>query len=230
MANGTFAAHAALERELAAFFGLRDAMVFSTGYQANLGMLSALAGRDDVMLLDADCHASIYDGCRLGDRRSHPFPPQQRRGPRQAAAPARRARGSDADRRRGHLQHAGRPGAAGGDRRRQAQLRRPICWWTRRIRSACWASTGGASPRRPVSRTRSTSWSAPSARASARSAASARATIPSSTARALRQPAVHVHRVALTLDRRLGPRGPRICCRPGPSCASRLWENAHRSL
>ena len=66
MANGTFAAHAALERELAAFFGRRDAMVFSTGYLANLGMLSALTGRDDVILIDADCHASIYDGCRLG--------------------------------------------------------------------------------------------------------------------------------------------------------------------
>jgi 8-amino-7-oxononanoate synthase len=66
MANGTFAAHAELERELAAFFGRRAAVVFSTGYLANLGMLSALAGRDDVVLIDADCHASIYDGCRLG--------------------------------------------------------------------------------------------------------------------------------------------------------------------
>jgi len=66
MANGTFAAHAALERELAAFFRRREAIVFSTGYLANLGMLSALTGRDDVILIDADCHASIYDGCRLG--------------------------------------------------------------------------------------------------------------------------------------------------------------------
>jgi 8-amino-7-oxononanoate synthase len=66
MANGTFAAHAALERELAEFFGRRSAVVFSTGYLASLGMLSSLPGRDDVILLDADCHASIYDGCRLG--------------------------------------------------------------------------------------------------------------------------------------------------------------------
>jgi 8-amino-7-oxononanoate synthase len=66
MANGTFAAHAALERELAGFFGRRGAVVFSTGYLANLGMLSAVPGRDDVILIDADCHASIYDGCRLG--------------------------------------------------------------------------------------------------------------------------------------------------------------------
>ena len=65
MANGSYANHRKLEAELAAFYGMRDAIVFSTGYQANLGMLSALAGARDVVLLDADCHASIYDGCRL---------------------------------------------------------------------------------------------------------------------------------------------------------------------
>jgi 8-amino-7-oxononanoate synthase len=66
MANGTFATHAALERELAGFFGRKSTVVFSTGYLASLGMLSSLPGRDDVILLDADCHASIYDGCKLG--------------------------------------------------------------------------------------------------------------------------------------------------------------------
>jgi 8-amino-7-oxononanoate synthase len=66
MANGTYANHVALERDLADFFGCQGAIVFSTGYVANLGMLSALAGPGDVLLLDADCHASIYDGCRLG--------------------------------------------------------------------------------------------------------------------------------------------------------------------
>jgi 8-amino-7-oxononanoate synthase len=66
MANGTFASHLALERDFAEFFGRRAAIVFSTGYQANLGTISALAGRGDVILLDADCHASIYDGCQLG--------------------------------------------------------------------------------------------------------------------------------------------------------------------
>jgi 8-amino-7-oxononanoate synthase len=65
MANGSYSGHRLLEKELAAFYGLRDAIVFSTGYQANLGMLSGLAGPSDVVLLDADCHASIYDGCRL---------------------------------------------------------------------------------------------------------------------------------------------------------------------
>ncbi len=66
MANGSYSGHRLLERELAEFYGKRDAIVFSTGYQANLGMIAALAGPDDVVLLDADCHASIYDGCRLG--------------------------------------------------------------------------------------------------------------------------------------------------------------------
>ncbi len=41
-------------------------MVFSTGHQANLGILSTLAGRGDHLVIDADLHASIYDGCRLG--------------------------------------------------------------------------------------------------------------------------------------------------------------------
>ncbi len=66
MANGTYAGHVALERELAAFFGCDQAIVFSTGYQANLGMIATLAGPGDVVVLDADCHASIYDACRLG--------------------------------------------------------------------------------------------------------------------------------------------------------------------
>ncbi|APH53462.1 Serine palmitoyltransferase [Granulibacter bethesdensis] len=66
IANGTTALHTALEHELAAFYGRKHAMVFSTGYQANLGILSTLAGKDDYLLLDADSHASIYDGSRLG--------------------------------------------------------------------------------------------------------------------------------------------------------------------
>ncbi len=66
MANGTFASHIALEEDLARFFGRRAAIAFSTGYLANLGILSTLTGRDDVILLDADSHASIYDGCQLG--------------------------------------------------------------------------------------------------------------------------------------------------------------------
>lgn len=66
MASGTFSSHLALERELAVFFGKRQAMIFSTGYAATMGMGSTLAGPGDVILLDADSHASIYDGVRLG--------------------------------------------------------------------------------------------------------------------------------------------------------------------
>ena len=65
MANGSYADHVQLEQELADFFGCQYGMVFSTGYIANLAMLSALTGPGDVLLIDADSHASIYDGCRL---------------------------------------------------------------------------------------------------------------------------------------------------------------------
>lgn len=65
MANGTYGAHAALENELAEFFGREHALVFTTGFLATMGMVSTLAGRGDVLLIDADSHASIYDGCRL---------------------------------------------------------------------------------------------------------------------------------------------------------------------
>ncbi len=65
MANGSYGEHRALEAELAAGFGWPSAIVFSTGYQANLGTLSALAGKEDYLLVDSDSHASIYDGCRL---------------------------------------------------------------------------------------------------------------------------------------------------------------------
>jgi 8-amino-7-oxononanoate synthase len=65
MANGSFAGHRALESEIAAFYECRSAIVFTTGYQANLGMISGLARQDDVLMIDSDSHASIYDGCKL---------------------------------------------------------------------------------------------------------------------------------------------------------------------
>jgi 8-amino-7-oxononanoate synthase len=65
MANGSFATHAALEDEIADFFQMPHAMVFSTGYAANLGMLTALCNPEDTVLLDADAHASLYDGCQM---------------------------------------------------------------------------------------------------------------------------------------------------------------------
>jgi 8-amino-7-oxononanoate synthase len=65
MANGSYDPHRALENELAEAFGWPAAIVFSTGYQANLGTLSALAGRGEYLVLDSDSHASIYDAARL---------------------------------------------------------------------------------------------------------------------------------------------------------------------
>ena len=66
IANGSFAEHLDLETAIAAFYGRKHAMTFTTGYQANLGLLSTLVGRGDHLLLDADSHASLYDGARLG--------------------------------------------------------------------------------------------------------------------------------------------------------------------
>lgn len=63
--NGTLTAHVQLERELADFLGKEDVVTFSTGFQSNLGIISAIAGRTDYILCDKENHASIYDGCRL---------------------------------------------------------------------------------------------------------------------------------------------------------------------
>jgi 8-amino-7-oxononanoate synthase len=65
IASGTYSGHTALEQQIAKFYRRRSAMVFTTGYQANLGLISTLAGRGDHLLIDADSHASIYDACKL---------------------------------------------------------------------------------------------------------------------------------------------------------------------
>jgi 8-amino-7-oxononanoate synthase len=65
--NGTYQGHREVEDALRDFYGTEHAMVFSTGYQANLGLMSTIAGKEDYIILDADSHASIYDGCKLGD-------------------------------------------------------------------------------------------------------------------------------------------------------------------
>jgi 8-amino-7-oxononanoate synthase len=65
--NGTYKDHKDVEDALREFYGTTGAMVFSTGYQANLGLVSAIAGKGDYIVLDADSHASIYDGCSMGN-------------------------------------------------------------------------------------------------------------------------------------------------------------------
>ncbi len=63
--NGTLALHTQLERELAEFLRREAVMTFSTGFQTNLGVIAALCGREDCVLIDKEDHASIYDGCKL---------------------------------------------------------------------------------------------------------------------------------------------------------------------
>jgi 8-amino-7-oxononanoate synthase len=64
IANGSYSEHVALENEIAEFYGKKHCMVFTTGYQANLGVISTLVGPEDFLLIDADSHASIYDACK----------------------------------------------------------------------------------------------------------------------------------------------------------------------
>jgi len=63
--NGTLDIHIELEKELAEFLQKEDVVTFSTGFQSNLGIISAIAGRSDYILCDKENHASIYDACRL---------------------------------------------------------------------------------------------------------------------------------------------------------------------
>ena len=65
LVTGTTELHAALERDLADFTGAAAALVFSSGYLANLGAVTALAGADCTVVSDAGNHASIVDACRL---------------------------------------------------------------------------------------------------------------------------------------------------------------------
>ncbi len=63
--NGTLEMHLELEAELAKFLRKEAVVTFSTGFQSNLGIISAIVGRGDVVICDKENHASIYDGCKL---------------------------------------------------------------------------------------------------------------------------------------------------------------------
>ena len=63
--NGTLTTHIILEKELAEFLNKEACVTFSTGFQSNLGIISAIAGRNDLVFSDRENHASIYDGIRL---------------------------------------------------------------------------------------------------------------------------------------------------------------------
>ncbi|WP_067655397.1 8-amino-7-oxononanoate synthase [Nocardia harenae] len=69
LVTGTTEEHIALERELAEFTGAESGLVFASGYAANLGVVTALAGRDALVVSDAASHASLVDACRLSRAR-----------------------------------------------------------------------------------------------------------------------------------------------------------------
>ena len=86
--------HRRLEERLAEFKGAEAALLFGSGYLANIGVVSALAGKGEVVFSDELNHASIIDGCRLSRARDVRLPPQRHRAPRlgAASAPATAAR------------------------------------------------------------------------------------------------------------------------------------------
>ena len=67
IANGTYDPHRMLEAEIAQFYDKRAAILYSTGFLANLGVISGLAEKGDHLLIDADSHASIYDAAKMSD-------------------------------------------------------------------------------------------------------------------------------------------------------------------
>jgi 8-amino-7-oxononanoate synthase len=71
--NGTTPLHVELERELADWMGTEDVVVYTTGYQSNLGAISAIAEPGDTVICDSGDHASILDGCKLSGARLRPF-------------------------------------------------------------------------------------------------------------------------------------------------------------
>jgi 8-amino-7-oxononanoate synthase len=71
--NGTTPLHQELEEEIAGWLGTEDALVFTTGYQANVGCLSGILSAEDTVIADSGDHASILDGCKLSGARLRPF-------------------------------------------------------------------------------------------------------------------------------------------------------------
>src|ERR671917_559424 len=71
--NGTTPLHLALEREIAAWMGTEDALVFTTGHQANIGTLGTILSPGDTVVADSGDHASILDGCLLSRAKLRPF-------------------------------------------------------------------------------------------------------------------------------------------------------------
>lgn len=73
VAAGNHSLHVMLEQDIAKLYGCRNAVIFSTGFMANLGVISALVRKGDMIFVDAHCHASIFDACRLSGAQTEIF-------------------------------------------------------------------------------------------------------------------------------------------------------------
>ena len=125
--NGTLDLHEKLEADLADFTGFEAALVFSTGYQTNLGIIQSLVGRDDTVLVDKLDHASILDGCQMSQGETVRFRHNDIAGPRPGARAPAGQEGRHADRRRRRVLDGGRHRApAGLDRGREAARRAAV--------------------------------------------------------------------------------------------------------
>ena len=218
--------HAALEEELAAFTGRERALLFSTGYMANLAVMATLAGRGEQVLLDRLSHASLIDGALLSGARFRRYPHGDAAA---AAAPRRRAPrhtsllatdgvfSMDGDSHR--CPSSRRPRA-----RTQAWLvgrRRPRARRRRRRAAAGRSSTSAWTPRR------CRCWSAPSARPSAASAPSSPGRARSSSTSCRRRAPISTRPPAAAG----GGRDPRRTAPgAGRGLAPRAGHGAHRAL
>ena len=138
--------HRAVEEALEEFYAMDHAMVFSTGYQANLGIISTIAGKDDYIVLDIDSHASIYDGCALGNAQIVPF----RHNDIEALEKRLKRIPEGAGKLvvlEGVYSMLGDVAPLEGDGPRWPRTMARWCWSTKRIRWASSASTAAASPR-----------------------------------------------------------------------------------
>ena len=114
--NGTTPLHLELERELAEWMQTEDVIVFTTGYQANVGCIGTVLALGDTVICDSADHASILDGCKLSGAVLRPFRHNQMPKLEKMLDGGRRRGRRDGGGRRGLL-HGGRPAAAAGDRR-----------------------------------------------------------------------------------------------------------------
>ena len=106
--NGTTPLHLDLERELAEWMGTEDAIVYTTGYQANVGAIGTILGPADTVICDSGDHASILDGVPHLRRQTAPLPPQPDGQTGEDARPRGRGRRRRPGRRRRRLLDGGR--------------------------------------------------------------------------------------------------------------------------